>query len=81
MSVSPASGGSVSPAVFRQKRDVVFRAAQASATLPERIARKPSGRSDEIEERCYAISPERRLKHPSALLIANSARSDVFTAR
>ena len=38
------------------------------------------GRTDEIEERFYAISPERRLKHPSVLLITNTARSDLFTA-
>jgi len=38
------------------------------------------GRTDEIEERFYAISPERRLKHPSVLLITNTARADLFTA-
>jgi LysR family transcriptional activator of nhaA len=38
------------------------------------------GRTDEIEERFYAISPERRLKHPSVLLITNAARSDLFRA-
>ena len=38
------------------------------------------GRTDEIEERFYAISPERRLKHPSVLLITNTARADLFTS-
>lgn len=38
------------------------------------------GRTDEIEERFYAISPERRLKQPSVLLITNTARADLFTS-
>jgi LysR family transcriptional activator of nhaA len=38
------------------------------------------GRTNEIEERFYAISSERRLKHPSVVLITNTARSDLFTA-
>ncbi len=36
------------------------------------------GRADDIEERFYAISPERKLKHQSVLLITNLARSDLF---
>ena len=36
------------------------------------------GRTDEIEERFYAISPERRLRHPSLVLITDTARSDLF---
>jgi LysR family transcriptional activator of nhaA len=36
------------------------------------------GRTDEIKERFYAISPERRLKHPSVVLITDTARSDLF---
>jgi LysR family transcriptional activator of nhaA len=37
------------------------------------------GRTDEIEERFYAISPERRLRHPSLVLITDTARSDLFS--
>jgi LysR family transcriptional activator of nhaA len=36
------------------------------------------GQTDEIKERFYAISPERRLKHPSVVLITDMARSDLF---
>ncbi len=36
------------------------------------------GRTDEIKERFYAISPERRLKLPSVVLITDTARSDLF---
>ena len=38
------------------------------------------GRTDEIQERFYAISAERRLKHESVVLITNVARTDLFTA-
>jgi LysR family transcriptional activator of nhaA len=36
------------------------------------------GRTDEIMERFYAISPERRLSHASIVLITDTARSDLF---
>ena len=36
------------------------------------------GRTTEITERFYAISPERRLKHPAVVLITDAARSDLF---
>jgi len=39
------------------------------------------GRTDEIEERFYAISPERRLRHPSLVLITDTARSGLFSGR
>ncbi len=57
----------------------------ASTAIEEEICRMYRmavvGRTDEIEERFYAISPERRLKHPSVLLITNTACADLFTAR
>jgi LysR family transcriptional activator of nhaA len=37
------------------------------------------GRTDEIEERFYAISPERRLRHPAVVLITDTARADLFS--
>jgi LysR family transcriptional activator of nhaA len=37
------------------------------------------GQTDEITERYYAISPERRLRHESVVLITDTARSDLFT--
>ena len=36
------------------------------------------GRTDEIKERFYAISPERRLKHQSVVLITDTARTKLF---
>jgi LysR family transcriptional activator of nhaA len=37
------------------------------------------GRTDEIEERFYAISPERRLRHPSVVRVTDLARTDLFS--
>lgn len=39
---------------------------------------KVIGRTDEITERFYAISSERRIKHPAVSAITESARSDLF---
>ncbi|MDJ0748444.1 MAG: transcriptional activator NhaR [Woeseiaceae bacterium] len=36
------------------------------------------GQTDEIQERFYAISPERRLKHESVVMITKTARADLF---
>ncbi len=36
------------------------------------------GRTDEVIERFYAISPERRLKHEAVVSITNLARADLF---
>ena len=37
------------------------------------------GRTEEIEERFYAISPERRLRHPSVVRVTDTARTDLFS--
>ena len=44
---------------------------------------QPVGRADEVRERYYAISVERRLKHPAVLAITTQARDRIFpgTAR
>lgn len=39
------------------------------------------GRSDEVKERFYAISAERRLKHPAVVAISDAARQDLFVPR
>ncbi|HVY32050.1 MAG TPA: transcriptional activator NhaR [Polyangiaceae bacterium] len=39
------------------------------------------GRSDEVKERFYAISAERRLKHPAVVAISDAARQDLFVRR
>ncbi|MCK6551778.1 transcriptional activator NhaR [Myxococcota bacterium] len=36
------------------------------------------GRTDEVRERYYAISVERKLKHPAVVAISESARRDLF---
>ncbi len=38
------------------------------------------GRTDEIAERFYIISPERRIKHPAVTAITRAARSELFAA-
>ncbi len=37
------------------------------------------GRTDKVTEHFYAISPERRIKHPAVALISEIARSDLFS--
>ncbi len=39
---------------------------------------RPLGRSDEIRERFYAISAERRLRHPAVVAVSQAARDAVF---
>ncbi|HEY0711578.1 MAG TPA: LysR substrate-binding domain-containing protein, partial [Polyangia bacterium] len=36
------------------------------------------GRTEDIRERYYAVSVERRLKHPAVLAISNTARRELF---
>jgi len=42
---------------------------------------KPVGRVDSVRERFYAISAERRLRHPAVVAVSNAARLEVFRAR
>jgi LysR family transcriptional activator of nhaA len=37
------------------------------------------GRTDTVSEHFYAISPERRIKHPAVALITEVARNDLFS--
>jgi LysR family transcriptional activator of nhaA len=37
------------------------------------------GRTSEVRERYYAITAERRLKHPAVVAITSTARSKVFS--
>jgi LysR family transcriptional activator of nhaA len=39
---------------------------------------KTVGRTEEIKERYYAISPERRLRNPAVVAISKGARSTIF---
>jgi LysR family transcriptional activator of nhaA len=40
---------------------------------------QPIGRTEEVRERFYAISPERRLRHPAVVAISDAARLQVFS--
>ena len=55
----------------------------AAPTAVEREVRRQYdvrvvGRVEEIRERFYAISAERRIRHPAVLAISQSARSELF---
>lgn len=41
---------------------------------------EPIGRTDRVRERFYAISAERRLRHPAVVAVSNAARLEIFTA-
>lgn len=46
--------------------------------VAEQYSLKPLGRIEEITERFYAISVERRLKHPAVVAISDAAKEDLF---
>lgn len=46
--------------------------------VEEQYSLKPLGRIEEITERFYAISVERRLKHPAVVAISEAAKEDLF---
>ncbi|MEZ4647767.1 MAG: transcriptional activator NhaR [Candidatus Eisenbacteria bacterium] len=65
--------------VFGQKGQGVFLAATAiEATVKQQYGVHVVGRTEEVRERFYAISVERRVKHPAVVAIAESARRDIF---
>lgn len=39
------------------------------------------GRSDEVRQQFYALSVERRIRHPAVVAISKSAREDIFGHR
>jgi LysR family transcriptional activator of nhaA len=66
--------------VFGQAGAGAFAAPKAIAREISRQYRvKPIGDAEGLVERYFAISVERRLKHPGVLAISNAARSDLFT--
>jgi LysR family transcriptional activator of nhaA len=42
---------------------------------------RPIGRTDEVRERFYAISAERKLRHPAVVAVTEAARLELFPAR
>jgi LysR family transcriptional activator of nhaA len=64
---------------FGQAGDAVFPAPTAIAReLARQYRVRPVERVAAVRERYYAISAERRLKHPGVLAITTAARSDLF---
>jgi LysR family transcriptional activator of nhaA len=49
--------------------------------VADQYSLRPLGRIDEITERFYAISVERRLKHPAVVAISDAAKEDLFSDR
>jgi LysR family transcriptional activator of nhaA len=67
--------------VFGQGAQAVF---PAPAAIERDICRfygvRVVGRTKAVRERYYALSVERRLKHPGVIAITNAARDDLFTS-
>ena len=65
--------------VFGQAGQGVF---VAPSVIERQVARQYSvrivGRTDAVRERFYAVSVERRLKHPAVVAISSSARAKIF---
>ena len=70
MKVFGASGGGVFPSPSAIDREV---------RAQYRVQRV--GRTDAVRERFYAISVERRLRHPAVVAISEGAREDLFWTR
>jgi LysR family transcriptional activator of nhaA len=65
--------------VFGQGGNGVFAAPSAiEATVCRQYGVVVVGRLEDVRERFYAISIERRLKHPAIIAITESARSELF---
>ena len=66
--------------VFGQEGSGVFAAPSAiEASVCRQYDVAIVGRLDEMRERFYAVSIERRLKHPAVIAITESARSELFS--
>jgi LysR family transcriptional activator of nhaA len=64
---------------FGQAGDAAFPAPTAIEPEVMRQYRvRAVGRVKAVRERYYAISAERRLKHPGVVAITNAARTEVF---
>jgi LysR family transcriptional activator of nhaA len=66
--------------VFGQAGAGVFAAPSViSGEISRQYRVKPLGDAEGIVERYFAISVERRIKHPGVLAISNAARNDLFS--
>ena len=65
--------------VFGQAGEGLFAAPTAiESEVRKQYSVRVVGRIPEVQERFYAISVERRLKHPAVLAISNAARYELF---
>jgi len=65
--------------VFGQAGRGIFAAPSiVEASVRRQYAVEVVGRTDRVRERFYAISTERRLKHPAVIAITESARRELF---
>jgi len=65
--------------VFGQHGEGLFAAPTAiESEICRQYAVRVAGRIEEIRERFYAISVERRLKHPAVVRICTAARQTLF---
>ena len=69
MKVFGATGSAIFPAPSVIEKEVV-----------QQYKVRVVGRTDEVRERFYAISVERRLRHPAVVAISESARDRLFVA-
>jgi LysR family transcriptional activator of nhaA len=64
---------------FGEESDVVFPAATAiEREIRRNYGVQIAGRASDVRERYFAISAERRLKHPGVLAITSAARTSLF---
>jgi LysR family transcriptional activator of nhaA len=67
--------------VFGQRGKGAFTAPTAiEAEVVSQFDVQVVGRTDELQQRFFAISVERRLRHPAIVAIAETARNEVFTS-
>lgn len=68
--------------VFGQAGEGLFVTPTAIETqVSKQYSVRPVGRIAEVQERFYAISVERRLKHPAVVAISQTARDELFGRR
>ena len=68
--------------VFGQEGEGIFMGSSAiESEICRRYGVRVVGRIPELRERYYALSVERRLKHPAVLAITRAARDELFRRR
>jgi LysR family transcriptional regulator, transcriptional activator of nhaA len=55
--------------------------AAIEASVMEKYGVQPIGRADDLREKFYAVTVERKLRHPAIIKITETARVEVFSAK